>query len=197
MEVEQTDLDMEKLMKLGLLMQADLYEKLGLENGVLDTGLLKTAIASGNLWALRHSVRGFCCDEKDPEVAQQTREIMGMWQHIENSYKRLSQEDQARVSAEALRLGRKPEFAGFAGNDEAEHLSVALFLINELGFYGDFKGRDLNCHCPSVAMKHLPMLIAYRPICRSLALGEPLSADQLVEVLTAKSPFAVKHEQTA
>jgi uncharacterized protein YfbU (UPF0304 family) len=185
------------LMKLNLLMQADLYEKLGIECNAVDTGLIKEAIASGNLWALRRKIHGVCAEEKDHEVVAQVYDIMSMWQHIENSYKQLSQEGQARVTGEAARLVREPEFAGFAGNDEAQHLSVARFLIDQLGLYGLFKGRDLNCHCPSVAMQHLPMLIAYRRMRPTLTIGKPMSADQLIEVLTAKRFLAVERGRAA
>jgi uncharacterized protein YfbU (UPF0304 family) len=174
----------EKLILYGI---AVIHEQLGTRGDAVDWGLVKEAIERGHHWALPQFAY-----EDDPDVVQETRDIMEMWFHIENSRQRLSQKDRVRVDAEASRVGRKVEFTGFAGNDEAAYLSVALFLINRLGSYGNFKGRDLNCHCPSLSMEHLPMLWTYRRLRPDFTIGEPMSADQLIEVLTALNPLDLR-----
>src|SRR3546814_13211104 len=41
-------------------------------------------------------------------------------------------------------------FAGFDGNEEPDHYSVASFMIRDMGRWSEFSGRSLNSHSPMV-----------------------------------------------
>ena len=77
-------------------------------------------------------------------------------------------------------------FPGFDGNHEGGHLGIADFLVNELGRFSDFKGRDLNSHCPLLE-NYRRMVKSFEPM-RNDLVGQELDASQLIEILKAKWP---------
>ena len=93
----------------------------------------------------------------------------------------LSDPDKKRVETEAKISGKDPKFMGFDGNNEAEHLGVARFLIDYLGRFSSFGGRDLNSHMPSIDGDRR-MLSVFKPMRRSLSGGQ-LGATSIIELL--------------
>ncbi|MFG6083671.1 YfbU family protein [Paracoccus litorisediminis] len=43
-----------------------------------------------------------------------------------------------------------PQFAGFDGNNETLHMSAARFMVEKLGRFDRFAGRDFNSHYTAV-----------------------------------------------
>ena len=166
---------------------ADLCEQLGIKSNAVDMQLLNEALERGHSWALPYLVGS---PETDTAVAEETLDILRMWAHIEGKWRQLSSEDRHLITTSVPNWERRVKFVGFAGNDEAKHLSVALFLINHLGRFPCFKDRDLNSHCPYLDMLHRPMLRTYRRVC-----PDGMSVQQLIEVLSASGRD--NHEQAA
>jgi uncharacterized protein len=167
--------------KLMLIMLSEIHERLEIKNGV-DTRLVKAAIYDGHLWALEWELSGlFHGSEPSDEVLTETVNILEMWTFVERSYEGLPDEDKARIEAEAAPLGKYVQFSGFDGNNEAQYNGVARFLVDELGRFSAFKGRELNSHMPSLAA-HRRMLAVFTPL-RSTS---DLTASEIVKILQAR-----------
>ncbi len=80
----------------------------------------------------------------DGQIVPKAKAILDVWEFIEMSYERLSEEDQKALTRYRL-------FDGFDLNDNLEctYYSVVRVLIERLDRWSRFKGRDLNSHSPS------------------------------------------------
>ena len=154
----------------------------------IDPEFIRAALMEGQFWALRHKL--MLMDDVSREVASETQKILHMWGLIEYSYSELSDDDKESLP-DAIRLfGR---FPGFDGNAEAEHLSVARFLIDTLGEYQTFKGRELNSHAPSVLDGYRRMLPVFHELVMR-GIANPLSKDNLVSVLQSMRHPSVRED---
>lgn len=134
--------------KLIVIMLADLLEANGVK-GEIDPSFVKGAICSGDAWALKWEYHGLFHDEQtDEKVAREAASIMTMCSVLEYSISQLSKPETAQLK----RQGHV--FVGFDGNNETEHFGVASVLVEDMGRFGEFKGRSLN--------SHMPMLDRYR-----------------------------------
>ena len=169
--------------KLILAMLADIYKHLRIK-GAVDPDLVREAMYGGHAWGLRLEYPDILgATETEPSVVRETIEILDMWHHIEADWAKLSKSDRKLVAAEVQRIGKEPRFLGFDGNNESDHLSVAHFVIEQLGMFQSLKGRDLDCHAPSLN-EHQRMLRVFERVRRTLTdPPEPMSASQLKEVL--------------
>jgi uncharacterized protein len=113
-------------------------------------------------------------------------DFLDMWSLIESGYDALSKPDKTRVEREIGAVGRMATFPGFDGNNEAEHLNVARFLIDHLDRYEQFKERELNSHMPSIEA-YRRMYEVFEPMHRSLGVGGNLNAAQIIEILRARN----------
>lgn len=167
--------------KLTLVMLADIQEHLGIKTSV-DPAFLKEAIQTGNLWALGWTMPQFFENrETSQAVLSETVQILGMWDRIEQSYNALSTEDKAWLEEEAKPFGN-PRFDGFDGNNEGEYISTAEFLIERMGRFPLFRGRDLNGHFPSIA-SHRRMSEVFEPLLHTEIINRDMTAQQLAVVL--------------
>ena len=107
-----------------------------------------------------------------------------MWSFIEYAYAKLSEQERQQLALAAKPFGENPRFNGFDGNNESEHMSVAMFLVNQLDRFQEFKGRSFNCHHPSLDA-HRRMLAVFEPLRTSLA-DSSLSVDQLARILNER-----------
>jgi len=72
-------------------------------------------------------------------------------------------------------------FAGFDGNNESGHMRLAEFLIAPQGEWDEFKGRDVNSHCPT--------LHRYRAMVREWKRSQnkyDLTKDDVIRISTAQ-----------
>lgn len=171
--------------KLILVMLAELHEKVGIDS--TNTKLLKNAIYSDNTWALSWEMRGIVGDHGDPtppEVSEVV-DVLGMWTLIEEAYASYDAPKQAAVQAAAKASGGAPRFAGFDGNNEAEYLGIANFLVTDMGRFAQFKGRDLNSHFPAMD-GYRRMLAIWKPTRAGLGGGTVMSPDRMTELLNAR-----------
>jgi uncharacterized protein len=169
--------------KLILHMLCDVHEALRIKNSV-DPTFIRAAISGGHGWALEAKYTGIFGQEDSAETKNEVFDILDMWRVIEASYARLSEEEKARIEREAHPFGKDVQFAGFDGNHEGEHLSVARFIIDDMERYKEFKGRNLNSIHKLEGYRR--MLAAYRPLLPALSLSG-MSADELLLVLKAKA----------
>ena len=166
--------------KLILLMLCDRYKHQKVDSDI-DPWFVSEAIGWGRYWALVWKYDMFSSHVDSPRVVTEVCDVLDMWSFIERGYAELSEKDKKRVESEAEPFGKDVAFEGFDGNEESDHRGIALFLINEVGRFLRFKGRDLNSHCPSID-GHRRMLAVFKPMLATLIGGE-LSASQIIDLL--------------
>lgn len=172
--------------KLIALMLCDLFKHQKVKSDI-DPNFVAAAIHRGGLWALGWQYPGLFHGHEDSKATlKEVVDILDMWAFLERGYARLSKQDKQRVAAEAEPFRKTVAFPGFDGNYESEHLGIAGFLVNELGRFSDFKGRDLNSHCPLLE-NYRRMVKLFEPMRKNL-VGQELDASQLIEILKAKWP---------
>jgi len=167
--------------KLIILMLTEVYEKLQIE-GETEPDFLRSAIFNDHLWGIRWKYSGIPFEAaEDPPIVREVVDILDMWSFIEHAYAELNADERRQLAQAAKPFGENPRFRGFDGNNESEHMSVAMFLVNQLERFQEFKGRDFNCHHPSLDA-HRRMLAAFEPLRMSLA-DSSLSLSQLAKIL--------------
>lgn len=171
--------------KLIILMLSDLHEKLDI-NGEIEPYFLKSAIFNDHLWGIRWKYSGIPFENcEDPAVVKEVADILDMWSFIEHGYSKLNEIDKVTLSDTVEHFGKDPKFEGFDGNNESEYMSIAMFFVNDLDRFSEFKGRSFNCHHQSIGM-HKRMLEVFTPIRKQLS-HKSLSVDQLTKILQAKT----------
>lgn len=146
------------------------------------TSLIQSAIYGGHFWALDWELSGILHHHADSKAALRlVIDTMDMWEFIERAFATFSSEQRARIEREVGPIGKNPRFLGFDGNNEGEYLGIAKFLIEELGRFESFKGRDLNSYMPTTARYRL-MTQRFEPI-RTRLIGRELTADETIEIL--------------
>jgi uncharacterized protein len=167
--------------KLILTMLCELYEKMKVDGGI-DPKFIRSAIYRDHTWAIGWEYTGIPFERKDaPPIVKEVVEVLDMWGFIEEAYEVLSEEDKAIIEKEADPFGKDPKFSGFDGNNEASHMSVAMFLVDDLGRFQRFKGRDMNSHVPSVDT-YKRMYRIFETMRVDLIRGR-LNVNQLIEIL--------------
>jgi uncharacterized protein len=173
--------------KLMLMMLAEIHDTVKVKDGI-DTKLLKEAIYSHNTWALSWEMPGIITGdpkEKNPPEVDEVVDILEMWDFIEEAHEALGPKDRKRVETEAAPFGAHVKFSGFDGNHEGRLMSVASFLVEDLRKFSRFKGRDMNSHGSPPVDSYRRMLAVWEPL-RATLDGNPLTADQVIQLLNAK-----------
>jgi uncharacterized protein YfbU (UPF0304 family) len=166
--------------KLIILMLSELYEKVGI-SGEIDPDFIKSAIFSENFWGIPWKYPGIPFDDQDtPEVITEVLDILDMWSTLEFCYAKLSDEDKAHLKDAAEPFGKDPRFNGFDGNHEGTYMGAAMFIVNDLNRFDEFKGRDFNSHMASVD-SYKRMLSVFEPILGRKSLD--LSVEDLASIL--------------
>ena len=147
--------------RLIIAMLCELYQHLHVD-AAIDPTLVEKAVIGGHHWALEWEYDLFT-EPVDGKVALEVADILTMWRTIEWSYNQLPEEDQANLETDAGITRERARFRGFDGNDETTHYNVAEVMIDSLGRFREFKGRDLNSHWPYLH-RYRSMLALYEPI---------------------------------
>lgn len=171
--------------KLMLLMLGEIYDKLGLTE--FDTNLLRSAIYSENTWALDWEMSGVVGSdgEETPEDVKDVVEYLDMWSFLEEAYATFDEEGRSLIAKTAEPLGKHVRFPGFDGNNEGELLSIARILVEDMGRFSRFAGRDLNSHVP-LRESYARMLKIFESLRGSLGGVRMLGPEQVAEVLKAR-----------
>lgn len=167
--------------KLIILMLSELYEKLEI-NGEIEPDFIKSAIFSNNTWSIPWKYAGIPFEEQStPKIVKEVLNILDMWSFIERGFSELTDDERAFVEAEASPFGKDPKFPGFDGNNEAEYMGTASFIVNELDRFSEFKERYFNSHCPMIEAYNR-MLSVYDQIIKRQHY-QTLAAQDIVNIL--------------
>ena len=141
----------------------------------MDFDFIRNAVIDDDIWAVAWRYSGLQLKVPAPPKVDTVREILDMWDRLEESFDALSATDKARVEAEAYLHG-PPRFLGFDGNNETDLLHIARLLVNHLDYRARFKGRDLNSHAP-IKDVYGRLLAVWRPM-----RDRSLTADEMISV---------------
>lgn len=169
--------------KLILLTQRELFKQLKLKDEV-DLDFIAEAIFGGHSWGLEWQFSGvFHGHEDSRAMVTEVVKVLEMWRFLEFGYGNLSKKDKARVADECGPLGKDIRFRGFDGNNEAEQIGIAKFLIKRLKRFTNFEGRDLDAHVPTIASNRR-MLVVFEPLLLTV-MGRELGASEIIEIIKA------------
>jgi uncharacterized protein YfbU (UPF0304 family) len=144
--------------------------------------LIQKAIYGGHFWALDWELTGIMHNHVDSKKAVSlVVDTLDMWAFIERAYEGFSAADKKRIATEVGPWGKDPKFYGFDGNNEGEYMSIARFLVEKMGRFESFKGRDFNSHGP-VVDRYRVMTAAFKPI-RTRLSGRELNVGEVVDLL--------------
>lgn len=164
--------------RLILLMLCEIARKVGATDLNLD--LISKAVSSGHDWAIDWEMGGVLPEKADDlQHVREVTDILDMWRFIEQDFANLDAGDKESVKKS---LGMTPKFNGFDGNNEIEHMSIARMMIETMGRFDHFKGRNLNSHYPSLdaAISAVSRFEKIRP---GLVPPKTLTAVQIIEIL--------------
>jgi uncharacterized protein len=168
--------------KLNFMLLRDIVKHLKVPTET-NVDLMADTIYGGHYWAPAWEMQGLFHNHADrPADVSFVADVLDMWSFIEERVEKLEPSDLEKV--QAANYGHAPKFAGFDGNNEAELMSIASFLVEKMNRFSRFKGRDFNSHSPSAARQRR-MVTVFEPIRATLDFGRQLSANQIIEILEA------------
>jgi uncharacterized protein YfbU (UPF0304 family) len=171
--------------KLITMMLAGLIKATGAEVET-NVDLVEKVIVGGHYWALDWEMPGIFHSHRDKRSRVSfVVDVLDMWDFLEEAYEKLSDEDKERLAVVAEPFGKYVKFAGFDGNNETEHMGIAMFLIRDLNRFTRFKDYNMNSHAPTVE-RYGKMYRAFEPIRKTLVFGKAMSVEQMATVLNAR-----------
>ncbi|WP_236235026.1 YfbU family protein [Pseudomonas tohonis] len=170
--------------KLIITLLTDVHEALGITNSV-DPSFVQRMVNSNNGWALSWAYPGLFEEAGEtPDQVQFVADVLDMWEAIELAYSNLAAADVTALEQAAPTFGRTPAFPGFDGNNEAELRSIVSILVDDLGRWSTFKGRNTNSHA-GTADGYRRMLPVYNDVANG-GYGFTPTVDQLAAILNER-----------
>ncbi|TDV54460.1 hypothetical protein EC919_104196 [Pseudomonas graminis] len=170
--------------KLIVALLTEIHEKLGIQDG-LDAPFVQSIVSSDNTWALRWRYQGMFKDSETPPNVKRVADVLDMCEVLERTADSLSDEERAQVEAVTGHSVSGARFVGYSGNDEDE-FHIVQILVDDLGKWGSFKGRDFNAHMPMVDV-YDRMLNVYSGLNSLHNYSATLSVEDLTAVLDART----------
>lgn len=170
--------------KLIITLLTDIHAHLGIDNSV-DPGFVQRMVRRGHGWALGWAYPGLFEDGiEPPEAVAFVAEVLTMWEAIEETHAGFDQARKDRLAELAPIFGRDPRFGGFDGNHEADLREIVHILVDDLGRWPAFRGRETDSH-RILADGYRRMLEVYQRI-PNPGYESRLSVEALAEILNAR-----------
>lgn len=135
--------------KLIVTLLTEIHSKLAITDG-LDPHFVQKMVSSDNAWALHWRYNEICTNEQTPHKVQRVADVLDMWQVLERTLAGFGPAERAKAEelSRPIQLSQA-KFQGYSGNDEDE-FSIVHILVEDLGRWSSFKGRNFNSHVPMV-----------------------------------------------
>lgn len=170
--------------KVLVMMVRDVIKALNIKYPESNPDLLAETIYGGHYWAPKWEMQGIFHDHVDSERnLRHVVDVLDMWTFIEEAYAGFSDAEKKTIAKQVGPLGEHVQFTGYDANGEAGKMSIAQFLVEQLGRFSRFKGRDFNSHHPN-ADRYQRMFELFEPMRKKL-IGHGLSVEQVVTLLKA------------
>ncbi|MEG0976799.1 MAG: YfbU family protein [Comamonas sp.] len=168
--------------KLNFMLLRDLVKHLKVPTET-NVDFIAETLYGGHYWAPTWEMQGLFHNHADrPADVSLVVDVLDTWSFIEECLEKLPPEELETIKSS--NYGHLPSFNGFDGNNEADLMSIARFLVEKMGRFSRFKGRSFNSHAP-VGERYRRMAMAFQPIRATLGRGKQLSADQIIELIRA------------
>ncbi|ALU60275.1 YfbU family protein [Pseudomonas syringae] len=179
-------MDFSNEQRLIVTLLTEIHAKLGIEDG-LDPNFVQEMVSSGHTWALNWKYPGlFSGPVETPHNVKRVADVLDMWDVIERTVSSLSPAEKSEVERLTSPAHvSSARFSGYSGNTEDEY-SIVHVLVERLGKWSSFSGRDFDAHMPMVDV-YDRMLDAYQIVNPISAYSPTLSVESLVEVLNART----------
>ncbi|TWC72022.1 YfbU family protein [Herbaspirillum sp. SJZ099] len=169
--------------KLNFMMLRDIVKHLKIK-GETNADFVAETIFGGHYWAPTWEMQGLFHNHADrPADVRFVVDVLDMWDLIEARVEKLTPEESEKLKA--ANHGYLPKFIGFDGNNEAELISIAHFLVKKMERFSRFMKHDFNSHMP-VAGRYRRMVNAFEPIRQTLGFGRDLSVEQIIAILAVE-----------
>lgn len=154
--------------------------------GETDVRFVKKVLYGGHYWAFGWEMPGLFHGHADKqERVRFVVDVLDMWMFIEEAMMKFSAKEKKRVETEAEPFGKYVHYFGFDGNNESEYLSIASFLIEDMGRFSIFKDRGhVNSHHPTLDT-YGRMLSVFLPL-RTTLVGRNLSPEEVITLMKAR-----------
>jgi uncharacterized protein YfbU (UPF0304 family) len=155
--------------KLIVLMLSDIYKHLNVSSSSeIDANFVKKAITTHNTWAIqfKYSELGFESEDGDDwAITGEVFPILFMWHELVSTYMHLSVENKTYIEKEVQQASKKVEFPGFDPNTEGDYFRIARFVVEELNYFPELRGRLIQREraTPSLLM-HRALMSVVGPI---------------------------------
>ena len=149
-----------------------------------DLDLISNAVRDGHTWALREKFPGIFSSSSDDAIkVEQVKRNFAMFSFVERAVSKFTPAEKKKFEAQVETYDTKPSYRGYDGNNEDEY-GIACFMVEELGYFSEFKGRDHNSHS-AVSVGYFRMEQAFRPMLNGLQ-GRNLTPDEVALIVNAK-----------
>lgn len=178
-------LRMSKAESLITMLLCDLIKGLEVDSDI-DAEFVSAAVSGGHLWALEWEYPGVFPQRPDDQATvTEVVDILDMWDFIESAYEALGTKEKVQLAKDADPYGKHPQFPGFDGNNESEHISVARFMTRRMDRFSRYKKHELNSHFPVI--ESYRRMLAVWASTRPKLVGRNLTVDELTELLNART----------
>lgn len=170
--------------KLIVALLTEIHAALNIEGG-LDPIFIQDKVSSGRTWALRWQYSGlFESDAETPVDVKFVAKVLDLWERLEHSFNSLSEAQKTELSELSPIHGNNVRFRGFDGNGgDRDGMSTAHILVEEMGRWSVFKGRDFNAHMP-MSGGYERMLEAFEALNKG-HIDYALTVEEMAQVLDA------------
>ncbi|ACO77136.1 non-hypothetical protein [Azotobacter vinelandii CA] len=181
---DEVEMEFSNQQKLIVTLLTDIHARLGIDNGI-DPLFVQRMVRDDHGWALGWAYPGLFGDGVEvPEAVTFVAEVLGMWEAIEEAYAGFDRVRREQLARLAPAFGRDPRFRGFDGNHEADLRGIVQILVDDLGRWPIFKGRDTDSH-RILADSYRRMLEVYERL-SGAGCASGLSVEALAEILNAE-----------
>lgn len=171
--------------KLIITLLTDIHAKLEIKDSV-DPLFVQRMVNEDQAWALGWAYPGLYERVETPAHVKFVADVLEMWEVLEREFSALSADEKQRLIELAPVFGRDVTFQGFDGNHEYRERSIAHILINDLGRWTMFEGRDLNSHMSSIE-GYQRMLQAYERLPDESKYERSLSVEEIASVVNERT----------
>jgi len=141
------------------------------------------AITSGRTWSLRWKYHYLFEDHEDhPEKVTQVVKNFDMWRFIERATASWDASQKADYESQVKEYDHDPKYHGYDGNYDPEY-GIAQHMVENLGRWSEFSGRDHNSHMPT-ANKYALMEATFRPLLPTLT-NRNLSPSEVANIVNS------------
>lgn len=169
--------------KLNFMLLRDIVKHMNVPTET-NVDFVAESLYGGHYWAPTWEMQGLFHKHADrPAEVSLVVDALDMWSFIEERIEKLPSAEVEKIKT--ANHGYLPMFAGFDGNNESTLMSIARFLVQNMGRFVRFKDRDFNSHSPKAA-RYRRMVAAFEPVRATLGFGRELSAEKIIEILQAE-----------